>query len=86
MKLSYIRLLVEKFDLCYDFYKNILGFEVTWGNPEESYASFQVNDQTMLSIFRKKYTLNHIGEKKHRFTGESTVCYNIRNRGRRLRI
>jgi catechol 2,3-dioxygenase-like lactoylglutathione lyase family enzyme len=54
MNLSYIRLLVEKFDRCCVFYKNILGLEVAWGKQGESYASFQVNEKTWLSIFQKK--------------------------------
>ena len=42
MKYTFTRLLVDQadFDACFDFYKNVLGFKVTWGEGDKLYASF----------------------------------------------
>lgn len=53
MKLNNIRLLVSKFDECFLFYRDTLGFKVTWGNLGENYAQFQTGDSGELSIFSK---------------------------------
>lgn len=39
MKFSNIRLLVDDFDECFTFYKDILGLECSWGGPGDNYAS-----------------------------------------------
>lgn len=61
MKVNYLRLLVEDFDACFDFYESVLGFKVTWGARGDSYASFQVNDSMMLSLYSKASMYNHLG-------------------------
>src|SRR5580692_11498815 len=53
MKLNNIRLLVTRFDECFLFYRDTLGFKVTWGNLGENYAQFQAGDSGELSIFSK---------------------------------
>ncbi len=58
MKMTYIRLLVDDFDACYSFYANVLGFKATWGKPGEAYASFQVNDATLLSLYKRGLMLD----------------------------
>jgi len=42
MKYTFTRLLVDQADFhaCFDFYKNVLGFKVTWGEGDDVYASF----------------------------------------------
>jgi catechol 2,3-dioxygenase-like lactoylglutathione lyase family enzyme len=42
MKYTFTRLLVDQddFSACFDFYKNVLGFKVTWGEGDNVYASF----------------------------------------------
>ena len=57
MKITYIRLLVEKFDDCFTFYANTIGLVPTWGKPGETYASFRVNEATMLSLFKRESML-----------------------------
>ena len=49
MKFAYTRLLVDQadFDACRDFYKNILGFKVTWGETDPSYTSFDTGEITI---------------------------------------
>lgn len=73
MKLSYIRLLVEKFDDCFIFYSEKLGFPVTWGKIGDMYASFEVNDSLSLSIFSKQNMMNHINENIIKQRGNSQM-------------
>lgn len=54
MRLNNIRLLVTNFDETFLFYRDILGFKVTWGNLGENYAHFQTGDAGELSIFSRK--------------------------------
>ena len=60
MKLNYVRLLVRDFDACFNFYAEILRFEVTWGRPGDVYASFGVGSDTSLSIFAQKLMLDSL--------------------------
>lgn len=53
MKMTYIRLLVDKFDECYAFYADVLGLEVTWGKPGEVYASFKAGETVSISLFKR---------------------------------
>lgn len=61
MKLNNIRLLVSKFDETFLFYRDTLGFKVTWGNVGENYAQFQVGDSGDLSVFSKSIMADTVG-------------------------
>ncbi len=61
MKLTNIRLLVNNFDNCFDFYSEAMGFQVTWGKKGDIYGSFEVNDQFMIAIYDAKLMDEHIG-------------------------
>ena len=61
-RISCIRLLVDKFDECFGFYRDVLGAEVVWGNPGEAYAEFRVGDDaTHLALFRRELSDAAIG-------------------------
>lgn len=49
MKFTSTRLLVDQADFhaCFDFYKNVLGFKVTWGEGHNAYASFDTGATTI---------------------------------------
>ena len=51
MKLDNIRLLVNDFDKSFNFYKNILGLECTWGKPGDNFASFNIGIPSGLALF-----------------------------------
>lgn len=56
MYLSNTRLLVTNFQACYRFYRDVMGFAVTWGedSAEEAYASFRVGDGgAHLALFKR---------------------------------
>lgn len=44
MKFSSVRLLVKDFSLCFRFYTEQLGLELSWGDENTGYASFKVAD------------------------------------------
>ena len=52
MKFSNIRLLVNGFDKCFTFYKDILGLECTWSKPGDVYASFDIGVLSGLALFK----------------------------------
>ncbi len=61
MKLDNIRLLVTEFDACLYFYQETLGFKRTWGEPGGDYASFDVGDEMVLALFRRKLMAEAVG-------------------------
>jgi catechol 2,3-dioxygenase-like lactoylglutathione lyase family enzyme len=62
MKLNNIRLLVNDFDRCFLFYKDILGLEVTWGNLGGVYASFNIGLESGLGLFKADLMDTVLGE------------------------
>ncbi|GGA70002.1 VOC family protein [Ornithinibacillus halotolerans] len=63
MRLTHTRLLVNNYQECYQFYKDILSFPCTWGDENSNYAQFDTG-YTYLSIFDKKQMLEGIGQKE----------------------
>lgn len=61
MELTHIRLLVDNYKDCFHFYKDILGFEVTWGDENSNYADFKFQGFT-LALFERKQMIAAIGE------------------------
>ena len=61
MELTHIRLLVDNYKDCFHFYKDILGFEVTWGDENSNYADFKFQGFT-LALFEWKQMIAAIGE------------------------
>ncbi len=62
MKLNNIRLLVNDFDRCFLFYKDILGLEATWGNLGGVYASFNIGLESGLGLFKADLMDTVLGE------------------------
>jgi predicted enzyme related to lactoylglutathione lyase len=52
MKFNNIRLLVNDFDTCFNFYKDTLELKCTWGKPGDNFASFDVGISDGLAIFK----------------------------------
>jgi catechol 2,3-dioxygenase-like lactoylglutathione lyase family enzyme len=52
-RLENIRLLVNDFDGCFRFYRDVMGLRVTWGKEGSNYASFAAGPIT-LSIFLRR--------------------------------
>ncbi|WP_404458616.1 VOC family protein [Oceanobacillus kapialis] len=60
MELTHTRLLVDNYKECFLFYRDILGFEVAWGDENSNYADFKFNGAT-LGIFERKQMVQAIG-------------------------
>lgn len=61
MELTHTRILVNRFQECYRFYKDILALECTWGKEDSNYAQFQAGE-TSLAIFNKKMMMEDLNE------------------------
>ncbi len=61
----HVRLLVSDFPGCFRFYSEILGLMVTWGNPEDGYASFMAADGAEFSIFMKDLMAEAVGREEY---------------------
>jgi catechol 2,3-dioxygenase-like lactoylglutathione lyase family enzyme len=50
MHLSYVRVVVDSFTESFRFYRDVMGFEVLWGDEENVYAEFKVSPVTRLAL------------------------------------
>ncbi len=55
-----LRLLVKNFKECFLFYRDLLGYQPTWGNENEVYASFDTGTVT-LELFERTLESNAVG-------------------------
>lgn len=63
MHLQHTRLLVAKFAECFLFYRDVMGFKVTWGNEDDSYASFADREgaEPALALFIRQAMAEVVG-------------------------
>lgn len=66
MELTHTRILVDNYRECFLFYRDVLGFEVSWGDEESLYADFKFSGCT-LGLFERKQMLEAIGTEKDPF-------------------
>lgn len=66
-----IRVLVKDFPKCFDFYKEILGLEPTWGDRNGPYASFGKGQDVYFSMFLEKNMSMYQGYKHLSGTGSA---------------
>jgi catechol 2,3-dioxygenase-like lactoylglutathione lyase family enzyme len=71
VKLSYIRLLVTDFDACFRFYRDVMGFEVGWGEEGAGYADFKTGSDTGLALFDKAEMSQALGTSELPATAEA---------------
>ena len=60
MKMTHTRLLVSNYHDCFLFYRDIMGFSVTWGDENGFYADFDA-DGHVLALFGKEPMAEAIG-------------------------
>jgi catechol 2,3-dioxygenase-like lactoylglutathione lyase family enzyme len=58
------RLLVDRFDDCLRFYRDILGLRVVWGKEGSGYASFEDGKGSRLALFLKSQQSEVMGTTK----------------------
>ena len=61
MELNQVRLLVDNFEACKDFYKDVLGLEMTLKTEENVYAQF-ITEGVSLGIYRRDLMAQVIGK------------------------
>ncbi|MEH7225322.1 VOC family protein [Bacillus sp. JJ1566] len=61
MNLTHIRLLVDNYQECFIFYRDVLGFEVSWGDESSLYADFTGIGGVKLGLFERKQMVAAIG-------------------------
>ncbi|MBU9722734.1 MULTISPECIES: VOC family protein [Bacillaceae] len=60
MELTHTRLLVDNYKECFLFYRDVMGFEVSWGHENSNYADFIFNG-CKLGLFERKQMVEAIG-------------------------
>lgn len=61
MQLTYVRLLVTRFDECLRFYRDVMGFPVTWGEEGGRYADLDAGDGITLALFARDAMAEAVG-------------------------
>ncbi len=62
MFMSNVRLEVADVRACFRFYRDVMGFPVSWGDENDAgYSSFKVGEQTSLAIHQYENNLPEIG-------------------------
>lgn len=61
MQLTHIRLLVDNYKECFLFYRDVLGFDVSWGDEDSNYVDFKFSGVT-LGLFDRKQMVEAIKE------------------------
>lgn len=59
-KFSSTRLLVVDYRACFRFYRDIMGFDVVWGNEDGTYAAFE-GGETDLALFQRENMAEAVG-------------------------
>ena len=62
MKLTYIRLLTDNYRACFRFYRDVMGFEITWGDEEGAYAEFRASDGVSVALNRPEVMAGLVDE------------------------
>ena len=62
MKFTHIRLLVNNFKDCFRFYKDVLGFNCSWGDENSGYADFELGN-IKIALFDRKSMAEAVGTK-----------------------
>lgn len=66
---THTRLLVDSFGECFHFYRDVLGFEVTFGDAEGGYADFRTGETT-LALFDRSAMDEAVGNEPDRDADE----------------
>lgn len=68
--LTHVRLLVDDYSACFRFYRDVLGFEPTFGDEESGYADFDAGNAT-LALFERGEMAEAVGTTDHPVTADA---------------
>lgn len=60
IKFTHARLLVSDYRACFRFYRDVLGFEVLWGDEEGGYADFKTGEVS-IALFGRQDMADAVG-------------------------
>ncbi|MGI8505002.1 MAG: VOC family protein [Hassallia sp.] len=60
LQFTYVRLLVSNFEACFIFYRDVMGFDISWGDKNGAYAEFKTGD-TKLALFKQHLMAEAVG-------------------------
>jgi lactoylglutathione lyase len=60
VKLTFVRLLVDRYEDCFRFYRDTLGLRPTFGNESSGYADFAAGE-ARLALFQRKEQAEVVG-------------------------
>jgi lactoylglutathione lyase len=58
VKLTHVRLLVDDVSACFRFYRDVMGFEPTWGAEGDGYADFDTGGGSTLALMDREGQAN----------------------------
>ena len=61
VQFSQIRLLVNNFPACFQFYRDVVGLPVGFGSESDVYADFALGDNKTLGLFRRDLMAEAVG-------------------------
>ncbi|RWZ60360.1 VOC family protein [Halobacillus fulvus] len=81
MELTHIRLLVDDYQKSFLFYRDVLGFEVEWGDGHSNYADFKGLGGAKLAIFERKQMEAALGNENYPRTEQdhSLVIFRVKS-------
>jgi lactoylglutathione lyase len=53
IKFTHVRLLVKDYPLCFQFYRDVLGFKAVWGDENSGYADFET-ESAIIALFGRE--------------------------------
>lgn len=60
IKFTHVRLLVEDYLACFEFYRDVLGFKPAWGDEQSGYADFETGT-AKIAIFGRQAMAEAVG-------------------------
>ncbi len=61
MRLYSVRLLVDRFDACFRFYRDVVGLEPVWGEEGGRYADFKAGNGALIALFQRDLMADAVG-------------------------
>ena len=61
MKFTHARLLVENYTACSRFYRDVMAFEVVWGDATSGYADFRAGNGPLIAINDREVMADIVG-------------------------
>jgi catechol 2,3-dioxygenase-like lactoylglutathione lyase family enzyme len=77
MKLTFVRLLVDDYPACFRFYRDVMGFPVTFGDEDGGYADFDAGADVSLALFVRQYQTDQVGAPAEAIGDKVAVVFQV---------